>query len=185
MFDINSNNNIIIKEPGVLLIKEFKDIWNGDKSKDKSYALKVFAYIYFKSDFKSPYRNSRTQEELPDILKQDLNLPKDFKETKDIFLAEEKYIDLQTTKSLKMILSAEKALDQITKYFNDFDITKVIDEDDKASAISKLMSNLKQVDEVATKLESVKDKIAKEMENKKLSGSKILTSRELPKNKRK
>ncbi len=175
----------MLKEPGVLLISEFKKIWDADKTKDKDLALKIFAYIYFKSDFKSPYRNSKTVEELPVVLKVDLNLPKDFTETKDMQLAEAKYIDLQTTKSLKMILSAEKSLDQITKYFDAFDITKITAEDDKASAISKLMSNLKQVDEVATKLEFVKDKIAKELQTKKLSGSKVLSSRELPKSKRK
>lgn len=184
MFDIDINNNVIVREPGVLLISEFKKIWDSDKSKDKNEALKIFAYIYFKCDFKSPYRNTKTKEELPGVLKQDLNLPKDFKETKEICLAEEKYIDLQTTKSLKMILSAEKALDQITKYFEDFNITS-IEEDEKSNSINKLMSNLKQVDEVATKLESVKDKIAKELETKKLSGTKVLSSRELPKSKRK
>jgi hypothetical protein len=182
MFDIDSNNNVILKEPGVLLISEFKKIWDTDKTKDKDLALKIFAYIYFKSDFKSPYRNSKTVEELPEVLKRDLNLPKDFKETEDMKLAEAKYIDLQTTKSLKMILSAEKSLDQITKYFADYNIEL---EEDKSASISKLMSNLKQVDEVATKLEFVKDKIAKELQTKRLSGTKVLSSRELPKNKRK
>jgi len=182
MFDIDINNNVIIREPGVLLLSEFKKIWDLDKTKDKGEALKVFAYIYFKCDFKSSYRNTKTKEELPGVLKVDLNLPKDFKETKEICLAQEKYIDLQTTKSLKMILSAEKALDQITKYFDDFNIAN---EDDKSASITKLMNNLKQVDEVAMKLESVKDKIAKELETKKLSGTKVLSLRELPKSKRK
>lgn len=185
MFDIDSNNNIILKEPGVLLISEFKKIWDSDKSKEKLEALKIFAYIYFKCDFKSPYRNTKTKEELPEVLKKDLNLPKDFKETKEICLAQEKYIDLQTTKSLKMILSAEKALDQITKYFDEFDISKIKLDEDKANSINKLMGNLKQIDEVAMKLESVKDKIAKELETKKLSGTKVLSPRELPKSKRK
>jgi len=185
MFDIDINNNVIIREPGVLLISDFKKIWDSDKSKHKDEALKIFAYIYFKCDFKSPYRNTKTKEELPGVLIEDLKLPKDFKETKEILLAEEKYVDLQTTKSLKMILAAEKALDQVTKYFENFDISKVKEEDDKATSISKLMGNLKQVDEVAMKLETVKDKIAKELETKKLSGTKVLSSRELPKNKRK
>ncbi len=183
MFDIGPNNTVLLKEAQILMIKEFHKLWVKDKSKDKLQVNKEFAYIYFKNDFKSPYRNAYTEEELPVRLKIDLMLDKEWKSTPLIVAAEEKYNELQTTKSLKMLLAAEQALEQITTYFNDFKIDKIT-EDKKAEAISKLMSNLKSVDDVVGRLEAAKDKVAKELQTQKLSGSKKLAPRELPRDKR-
>ena len=83
-----------------------------------------------------------------------------------------------------MLLAAESALEQITKYFLEFKIDS-IEEDRKADAINKLKNNLKDIDEVVSRIEAAKDRIAKEEESKKLSGVKVLSSRELPKSKRK
>ena len=183
MFDIDQNNNIIIKEPVVLMIKEFKEIWDKDTTKNKIEANKIFAYIYLKNDFKSSYRNAYTEVELPKVLIKDLQLPKDWKTTTLIEEAEKKYVDLQTTKSLRVLLAAERALEQIVEYFDDFKVAS-IQEDKKADAISKLKNNIKDIDEIVGRLENAKEKVAKELQSKKLSGVKILSSRELPKNKR-
>ena len=184
MFDIDQNNNIIIQDPAILLIKEFKKLWDKDKSKDKGEALKVFAYIYLKNDFKSDYRKGHTQEELPMVLRDALGFDKKWKADADIIAAETAYSESKVTKSLKMLLAAESALEQITKYFLEFKIDS-IEEDRKADAINKLKNNLKDIDEVVSRIEAAKDRIAKEEESKKLSGVKVLSSRELPKSKRK
>jgi hypothetical protein len=183
MFDIGSNNKVVIKEPSLLLIEEFKAIWEKDKTKEKSTALKEFAYIFLKNDFKSSYRNGYSIEELPKVLKRDLSLPKNWKASESILKAEEKYVSLQTSKSLKLLMSAEQALEQVREYFDSFDITKIAEEK-KAEAISKLMNNLKNIDEVVGKLEVAKRRVAEDLKSKTLSGKKVLTSRELPKNKR-
>jgi hypothetical protein len=184
MFDIDTNNNVIIKEPIILAIKQFKEIWDSDKSKNKSKAYKDLSYLYLRYDFKSPYRNAYTSKELPEVLKRDLDLDSTWEESDILKEAGKKYLDLQTTKSLKVLMAAESALEQITSYFNDFDIT-VLPEDKKAEAIRKLMSNMKSIDEIVAKLESAKDRVSKELHVSKLSGTKVLGSRELPKNKRK
>ena len=179
MFEIGHNNTVIINEPQILMIKEFHKLWVKDKTKNKSKANKEFAYIYFKNDFKSPYRNAYASEELPTKLMEDLNMPSDWKITSLMRDAEEKYIELQTTKSLKVLLAAEQALEQITQYFNNFKVDEVAN-DKKAEAISKLMGNLKNIDDVVGRLESAKDRVAKDLTTQKLSGTKQLTSRELP-----
>ena len=53
LFDID--NNKVIVHPEALLIQSFKLLWDRDKSKDKARALKELAYVYFMTDFKSPY----------------------------------------------------------------------------------------------------------------------------------
>lgn len=183
MFDIGPNNTIVIKEVEVLMIKDFNKLWVRDKSKDKSQAYKDFAYIYFKNDFKSPYRNSFSEEEIDEVLIIDLDLGKDWSVTPLLKAAEEKYIQLQTTKSLKMLIAAERAMEQITLYFNTYDVGS-IPEEKKADSIKKLMDNLKNVDDVVGRLESAKRKVAEELITQKISGGKKLSSRELPKSKR-
>ncbi|MCP4255530.1 MAG: hypothetical protein GY775_19415 [Candidatus Scalindua sp.] len=182
MFDLE-NNTVVIQDKAILLVKEFKAIWNRDKTKTKTTATKEFAYIYFKTDFKSPYRNAYSQEELVDFLKKDLSLSEKWKPCKLIKDAEEKYTDLQTTKELKALIAAETALEQIVKYFNDFKIEK-ISEEKKAAAIKSMMDNIKNMDEVTSKLSAAKERTAKALTTKKLSGNKRLHKRELPKNKR-
>lgn len=184
MFDIDSNNNIIIKEPVLLLIQEYKIIWDSDTSKSKSQALKDLAFTYLKYDFKSPYRNAYEMSEIDEIIKRDLDLPKKWNESNEIKLAGKKLQELQTTKSLKTLLSAELALEQIIKYFEGFKLDS-IDKEDRADAVSKLMNNIKNIDDVVGKLESAKKRVIEELETKKLSGTKVLSPRELPKSKRK
>lgn len=184
MFDIDSNNNIIIKEPIILLIKEYKTLWDKDKSKNKSQVLKDFAYIYFKNDLKSPYRRRFSEEELEIEVIRDLELGDKWKPSKEIMNAEEKYKELQQTKSLKVLQAAEKAMDQIIEYFNNFKLSS-IKEEDKADVVTKLMKNIQGVDDTVGKLEMAREKVARELEDKKLSGKKVLSSRELPKSKRK
>lgn len=183
MFDIDPGNNVILKDPALLLTQEFKVLWDSDKSKEKSEAYKDFAYIYFKNDFKSPYRNSFTKQEIESILIQDLQLGKGWKPSEALLNAETKYNELQTSKTLKVLASAETALEQVILYFNSFNIA-TIEEDRKADAISKLMNNVKSIDEVVAKLSAAKERVEKELQTKKLSGTKQLSSRELPKSKR-
>ena len=56
MFKIDAFNKIVI-EPELLTIPSFEEIWNKDNSQDKTEAYKIFKFIYFMCDYKSPYNN--------------------------------------------------------------------------------------------------------------------------------
>ena len=51
----NVNNRLEINEGEILLVREFKNLFDKDKSKDKSQAFKELTYIYLALDWKSPY----------------------------------------------------------------------------------------------------------------------------------
>ena len=63
-------NNVVKVNPEMLLIPEFKDIWDRDKSKDKGIAYKELAFVYFLADYKSVY-TAYSPEEREDKIKQD------------------------------------------------------------------------------------------------------------------
>jgi hypothetical protein len=51
----NVNNRLEINEPEILLIKEFKSLFDKDKTKTKTQLWKELTYIYLAIDWKSPY----------------------------------------------------------------------------------------------------------------------------------
>ena len=53
LFELKDGKLII--EPSRLIVPVFKQLYDRDKSKDKTQAFKEFSYIYFLLDFKSPY----------------------------------------------------------------------------------------------------------------------------------
>jgi hypothetical protein len=111
----------------MLLIPEFKKIWDRDTSKNKDKAIKEFAYIYFVGDYKSEYNIygiekrsmvSREVMEDPGYVSDDL-----------IEDAIKKYIKLQETSSMRYLRSIRDMVDSIIKFndalkFNDSSDTK-------------------------------------------------------------
>ena len=175
-----NEHNMVIPNAETLIIPAFKDIWDNDKSKDKVTALKTLTYIYFKHDIKSKYRNSYFDKELEDALKRDLFGNKDYKFDKDISNAESVYSELQTSKSLKLLLAAEKAMEQVTRYFDGFDLDEV-NAEDRPDVIAKLMKNIKEVDEVSSRVETARKKIEEDLLAKSLSSKRKLSKWEIPK----
>jgi hypothetical protein len=180
----NLINNTVIIQPEILLIPEFKILWDLDKDINKVNCYKQFTYIYFTEDFNSPYKKSYSGKELEDKVIKDIFEGKEFKISKEILAAKEKYIELKTTATMKLLNSAEKAMKEITKYFNDFNVEDLIG-DKKHIAINNTIKNLKELDDLTLKLQSTKKRIEKELEAEKMSGKRTLGKRELPPNKRK
>ncbi len=179
MFNLDSKGIVII-QPEFLTIKAFKNLWESDKP-DKVY--KLFAYIYFKHDFKSPYKNSFEDNEIEEKLLVDIIQNIKWTPSSLVKEAELKYQELQHTKSLKILHSAENALFQINQYFNDFDIVEITG-DNKHAAISSLMKNLKDLPEVISKIGDARKRVENELTTRKLSGKRKLRKRELPPNQR-
>lgn len=179
MFELDKNGVVKIKAD-LLLIKAFKELYDSDKQEKIN---KLFAYIYFKHDFKSPYKKQYTSEQIEKALLVDILEVKAFKPNKLLIAAEKKYVELQQTKSLKTLASAERALNQIDIYFESIDIMN-IPEDKRDAAAKNIMTNIKEIDEVTARMESARRRVEQELSIKILSGKKKLGKRELPKDKR-
>ena len=161
----NVNNRLEINEPEILLIKEFKTLYDRDKSKNKSKLWKELTYIYLAIDWKSPYSQytelERHQEALSDsgITEQEFNDPL-FRE------ACRKYRSLQdSNKSIKLLNAARNAADQFAEYFETIIDLNERDQNGKpifsAEKVMKEMAQLSKVHEQLTILES---QVKQEME---------------------
>lgn len=114
---------VVISEEA-LLVKEFKSIWNRDKSKDKNLALQELGYVYFMCDPRSDFMDTIDKEERSNQIIQREGMNPKWKPDELIDRAMDVYLSfvpasatlLQSTKSF-MLRLADK-LDRI-----DFDST--------------------------------------------------------------
>ena len=134
IFDL-IDNQIQIK-PESLLIYPFSEIWKRDKSKDKSKAFKEISYIWFYSDFDSPfYEHTEVQKHkaiCEEILKDDSYKPDSF--IKEGLIA---YKKLSTTPSMRMLESVYELIYKMDEYFKTVDF-----EEDDIDKITKAIINM-------------------------------------------
>lgn len=165
----NIKNTTVIVDPEYLLIPEFKTLWDQDKSKDKAKAYKELAYVYFMSDYKSPYNNYLEQER-KDIVKKDFMNDEKYQETEQVKAAIAKYESLQETPSMRMLKASRKAQEKITKYFE----TGVCDID-----VRELMMTLASIGKSIESVDKVEEKVKKEITNaEKIRGGGQIKQRE-------
>lgn len=62
---VYENFKVTFADPvSFLSVKEFRDVWDSDKTKNKEYTWKVFLYIFLMCSYKSPYRNFLLKDKL-------------------------------------------------------------------------------------------------------------------------
>lgn len=158
LFDIE--NNVVVFAPQTLAIKEFKDIWDKDKSKDKNMAFKEMSYIFYKHDYRSVY--SRYFEEEREIrIIEDLQLV-NWKADSKVKTAEDKYKELSKTQSMGLLEDAEFSIEQLRFYFRNINFIKVDNNGKPLYTAKDLMANIKQLGQVIKGIKELKEEIKKE-----------------------
>lgn len=160
----NVNNRLEINEGEILLIKEFKTLFDRDKSKNKDQVFKELTYIYLAIDWKSPYNQytelERHEEALRDsgITEEEFNNP-EFRE------ACRKYRALQdSNKSIKMLNAAKSAVDRFIDYFEV--IVDLNERDQNGKPIfsaEKVMKEVSSLNKVHQELIDLENAVKKEL----------------------
>lgn len=161
----NARNRIELNDPEILLVKEFKKLYDRDKTKDKSKLFRELTYMFLAIDWKSPYVDYTEQERHEEALS-DASLTEAEFNDPDFRAACRKYRALQdSNKSIQLLSAAENAADQFIDYFNN--IVDLNERDPntgkpvfQAEKVMKEMSMLNQVHEQLTIL---KDQVRKEL----------------------
>ena len=161
LFSLKKNE--VIVEPQTLLIKEFKDIYNADKSKDKSLATKELAYVYFITDWSSVYMNFQ-EEERHEAIKEDLQLDPTWEPNHLVKLAIKKYDDLQQTPTMKYAKSIRKSFWDMVSYFDKIDynerdarkqpVYKIQDVTKAMADAGKLMDSINKIEDTVKREQS-------------------------------
>lgn len=172
LFD-NGLNEVVLNEPEVLLIREFAALWTNDRNitkedptgKLKTRAFREFKYIWLMIDWASPYSDYTEQERHQECLKDAELTDKEWADPK-FRAACRKYRELQnSSRSLKLIKSAQGIVDKITDYFDSIDLTERDEVTGKPIFKTKdVMTEMQTVSKVVEELKTLEYMYKKEQE---------------------
>lgn len=160
IFDLKDNQ--VIVKPESLLIYPFSSIWKRDKSKSKEVAYKEIKYIWFFSDFDSPYFEYDDNEKALLIKEQVLEDNK-YKPDSLILEAIEAYKKLNLTPSMRMLDAINSAIFKMDAYFKDVDFSMDGTEIDKVQKavmnMPKMMQSVNESKEICKKEQASSERV--------------------------
>ena len=172
-------NDKVVINPKALMIPEFSYLYERDRSAGKKKALKEFAYIYYMADYKSEYDVYGLSKE--NQLGLDLFTNRSYKPDPDVKKAIEKYTLLQETPSMRYLISMRKRINRTISFLDNVDIKdKIKGEEGEVKyinphiTIDKIVTTMKQIEDVIEKLEKWEKKVFDEEEDMKIRGGGML-----------
>tara|TARA_R110000744_G_scaffold37336_2_gene85632 strand:- start:108 stop:647 length:540 start_codon:yes stop_codon:yes gene_type:complete len=160
LFDLKNGN--IVLNPESLALPGFREIWKKDKTKGKDKATREISYVYFMCDYMSPYAvypNTRRK----DVIIKDYIQDEEWKETEDVKLAMERYLDFQETHTMRLMRAAKGASDKLAGYFETIDFLKVDDNGKPIYTAKDVAVNLEKVGNIVDSLDKLETRIKKEV----------------------
>lgn len=154
------NYSVVISEEA-LLLKPFKEIWDRDKSEDKSVALLELGYIYFLVDPRSDYQHYIDDDERALAIKEGEGLPKKWSPDKKVKEAIEFYKTF-TPLSYKVLEDTKAMVDKLRHFLRDIDLTQVDDKGKPVYTINSITSTIKLIPSLIKELNEAEKAIARE-----------------------
>ena len=162
LYDI-VNGKLVISQPNVLAIPEFKVIWDRDKDEDKEQAMRELTYMTFLCDesINNPYRAYKEGEREDVLLKDFIKNPK-WKPDKQILEAIKKYKEVVQTTNSRLLKAAKNAADKLSEYFYMIDFKEIDSNGKPVFSAKDLSSNLASVGSIVKSLGMLEDMVKKE-----------------------
>lgn len=157
-------NNKVVIHPEAYSLKPFKDIWNADKTKDKSKAIKELAFIYWYCDFKSDFSDILNEEDKQHEIKNIIGLPEKWKPTKKIEDAIEFYKDRQRTSSMYLLEAAQKFTQKLKEFYETVDLNEKDQNGKYLHNIPQLQKGISELASQTEALRKLKETVSKEIE---------------------
>ncbi len=164
---LDFKDNKVVITPEALSLIFFKKLWDNDKSKTKDKATKDIQYVFFYTDFNSPYY-IYPENQREDYIKEYV-VGSDYKVSKDVEEAIIAYKELNTTPAMKQLEAAFSALNKSEQYLKSVDYTlmdsngRFLYDPEKVQkmiiAMPKLMEALNQAKDICMKELSTETKV--------------------------
>ena len=179
LFDLQ--NRIVVISPEALLIPEFKEIWDRDNSKHKEVAMAELSYVYFVSDYKSIYRSGISEGELHAVVAKDFLKDEAYEPCPAVRLAMKKYMVLQETPSMRLLMASLSTVDNLTVYLQHVDLSERDSRDKPVYKPSDITNSLKSIGGIVESLHKVRSQVEKEQQTAaSLRGQRMKGNREDP-----
>lgn len=114
----------VVITPEALCISPFSELWQEDKSKTKANATNQIKYIWFFSDFNSPYYQ-QSESDRHSLILADVIKDKDFKVDTKVKEGIKKYQQINSSPAIDAIDAAYAFMRNIQDYFKTVKLTEV------------------------------------------------------------
>lgn len=181
LFDI-VNGKLVISQPNVLAVPEFKALWDRDKDEDKVNAMRDISYIVFLCDesVSNPYRGYKEIDRIV-ALKKDFIKDENWEPDEAINKAIAKYKELVQTTNSRLLAAAKNAADKLSEYFYSVNFNEVDQYGKPVFSAKELSSNLASVGNIVKSLTQLEDMVKKEqLESNSIRGGGDIGYYELP-----
>lgn len=153
-------------QPEAYAINYFKVIWDRDKTKDKSIAVKELAYIYYMTDYASDFLSIMDENDRDVQVKKACSLDSKWKPDKVILDAINFYNERQQTIKLGLLQDARSGIKKLSKYLKDINFDEVIvgDKGDVKPKhdIKKYADTIRQIPSILQALDDLEEAVKKE-----------------------
>ena len=160
-----------------LLIRPIRRLWNQDRSCQKEKFFQQLSYLWFMTDPRSSYSYILDYGERHKAIVEQEGLPADFKPSELLVEAMKIYEKLTITPSQKLLNSALKAADTVSRFLEDPNI--LTDEDNNGKPkyqVASITKALKDVEGIVNSLQNLQKKVDSEvLESGKARGTQELT----------
>lgn len=160
LFIINEQQ-LPVPNPEILTISVFRQLVERDKSKTKDIVVKELAYVFWESNYQSPFRNYEVEQVRLDNIKKDVALDEGWIPDELVISCVDKYKELQQTASMEFLEAAEIGLRQLRNYIRD---TKLDAKVESGSKKGDLLNDPKKYGDMFTSMPQ-KVKAYQEMKN--------------------
>lgn len=153
-----------------LLIEEFKDLYTpqynlgfpDDKGgKFKKRGLSESRFLFFYCDYKSEFAKYPEKERKEEALSA-AGLPADYKISERLEKAIVRYNNLKTSRNLRLLKSANTAIDKLELYFNSIDFTELNAEGNPKFVPKDVIANIANLGKLMEGLDKLEEAVAKE-----------------------
>jgi len=165
---IFTNNKFHLNEPSILLVKEFAELWESDRSSEKDYCFKVFKFVYLMEDLRSILRELSETDRLVKALSSsglsdsDLNKPL----VRSVIRAYKELVEKQ--RKVRVLKSMLHSVDQMAEFFSTINFREKATEGQSKGRfqhdISKHVTVLKQASSLLGQVTELEEQLEKELE---------------------
>lgn len=147
-----------------LLVRPIRRLWNQDRSERKERFFQQMSYLYFMVSPSSSYSYILDYDERHQAIIEQEGLPEDFKPSELLVEAMKIYEKLSVTPSQKLLNSALKAADTVSRFLETPDLLTAVDKTGKPKyQVGSITRALKDVEGIVNSLQNLQKKVDMEL----------------------
>lgn len=149
---IKYENYQVVPADELFLLKDFRTLFNKDKSKNKEKFMEILSVIYFCYDPRSTYADIFDDDERLKEVKKQEGLDDSFEITPEIQKAIDTYRQVTTTTSQKLLDSMRKSIAKIGEFLENVNLYATDDKGKQVYNVSQIVQATDKIPQLAKKL---------------------------------